>query len=46
MYYFNNKQAQNPLCDWSCKKSWVVKTTRFGLWMFFVKSILNCIMKS
>ena len=29
MYYYNNKQAQKPLYDWSCEKNWVIKMTRF-----------------
>ena len=31
MYYYNNKQVQNPLYDWRCEKNRVVKTTRFGI---------------
>ena len=29
MYYYNNKQVQNPHCDWSCEKNQVTKVTRF-----------------
>ena len=40
MYYYNNKQAQNPFYDWGYEKIWVIKMNRFG---FRLKKILNFI---